>query len=220
MSNRFTHIINGLKVLREIYPNNEMVNKMLNSLSKSWEPKVTIIEETKDLNLLLLDELISSLLTYKMKINHNAQEIKEAPKKVGVPFKSTTCEKDEGSSNDEEGEEEMTMFAKKFKKFMKFNKAERFRRRDIIKGEPSKKENKSIIFYECKKSSHIKFDYPQLKKKGALKQNKKAMMATWSYNDSSDSDEDNEVANLCFMVIEKPKEEEHCFKASNSKNNS
>ncbi|KAK8348983.1 hypothetical protein V6Z12_A06G114900 [Gossypium hirsutum] len=140
-----------------------------------------------------------------MKINHKAQEIKEAPKKVGVPFKSTTCEKDEGSSNDEEGEEEMTMFAKKFKKFMKFNKAERFRRRDIIKGEPSKKGNKSIIFYECKKSSHIKFDYPQLKKKGALKQNKKAMMATWSYNDSSDSDEDNEVANLCFMVIEKPK---------------
>ncbi|KAH1107791.1 hypothetical protein J1N35_011559 [Gossypium stocksii] len=70
-----------------------------------------------------------------MKINHNAQEIKEAPKKVEVAFKSTTCEEDEDSSNDDE-DEEMAMFVKKFKKFMKFDKVKRFLRRDIIKGEP------------------------------------------------------------------------------------
>ncbi|KAH1047234.1 hypothetical protein J1N35_038018 [Gossypium stocksii] len=45
----------------------------------------------------------------------------------------------------------MAMFAKKFKKLMKFNKAKRFLRRDIIKGEPNKKENDPIICYECKK---------------------------------------------------------------------
>ncbi|KAG8481173.1 hypothetical protein CXB51_025985 [Gossypium anomalum] len=105
MSGRFTHIINGLKALRKIYPNKEMVKKMLNSLPKSWGPKVTAIEESKDINLLSLDELIGSFLTYEMKINHNAQEIKEAPKKVGFSFKSTTCEKDEGSSNDDDEEE-------------------------------------------------------------------------------------------------------------------
>ncbi|KAH1056611.1 hypothetical protein J1N35_034676 [Gossypium stocksii] len=72
MSSRFTHIINGLKVLRKIHPNNDMVNKMLNSLPKSWKPRVKAIEESKDLNLLLLDELISYLLTYEIKINYNA----------------------------------------------------------------------------------------------------------------------------------------------------
>ncbi|XP_017628453.1 uncharacterized protein LOC108471331 [Gossypium arboreum] len=76
-----------------------------------------------------------------MKINYNAQEIKEAPKKMGFSFKSITCEKDEGSSNDDD-DEEMVMFAKKFKKFMKFNKAKRFPRKDIIKGEP--KEEKVV----------------------------------------------------------------------------
>ena len=31
------------------------------------------------------------------------------------------------------------------------------------------------------------------------------MMETWSNNDSSDCDEDNEVANFCLMAIEEPK---------------
>ncbi|XP_016743097.1 uncharacterized protein [Gossypium hirsutum] len=75
MSDRFTHIINGLKALGKTYPNKEMVKKMLNSLPTSWEPKVMAIEESKDLNSLSLDELIGSLLTYEMKINYNAKEI-------------------------------------------------------------------------------------------------------------------------------------------------
>ncbi|KAH1121294.1 hypothetical protein J1N35_004454 [Gossypium stocksii] len=72
MFSRFTNIINGLKTLGKIHPNKEMVKKMLNSLPKSWEPKIMAIEELKDFNLLSLDELICSLLTYEMKINHNA----------------------------------------------------------------------------------------------------------------------------------------------------
>ncbi|KAK5842733.1 hypothetical protein PVK06_005121 [Gossypium arboreum] len=58
------------------HPNKEMVKKMLNSLLTSWEPRVTVIEELKDLNSLSLDELIGSLLTYEMKINYNAKETK------------------------------------------------------------------------------------------------------------------------------------------------
>ena len=52
MSDRFTDIVNGLKGLGKVYPNKEMVKKMLNSLPKSWEAKVTIIEESKNLYLL------------------------------------------------------------------------------------------------------------------------------------------------------------------------
>ncbi|KAA3487562.1 hypothetical protein EPI10_031379 [Gossypium australe] len=75
-----------------------------------------------------------------MKINHNAQEIKKAPKKVGVFFKSTTCEKDKGSSSDDE-EEGMAMFAKKFKKFIKFN----FQRKDIIEKKGALKYKKKAM---------------------------------------------------------------------------
>ncbi|MFQ6645784.1 hypothetical protein Gotur_019666 [Gossypium turneri] len=78
MFDRFTHIINGLKDFGKIYPNKEMVKKMLNNSPTSWEAKVTAVEESKNLNSLSLDELIGSLLTYEMKIYHNVQEIKEA----------------------------------------------------------------------------------------------------------------------------------------------
>lgn len=72
---------------------------------------------------------------------------------------NTTHEKNDESSNDDE-DEEMVMFARKFKKFMKFNKAKRFLWRDIIKGESSKKENDPIICYECKNLGYIKFECP------------------------------------------------------------
>ena len=70
MSDRFTDVINGLKAFRTTYPIKEMVMKLLISLPKSWEAKVTTREESKDLNNLSLDELIGSLLTHEMKINH------------------------------------------------------------------------------------------------------------------------------------------------------
>ena len=73
MYNRFTTIINNLKGLGKTYANKEMVKKILNSLPKSWEVKVTTIEESKDPNTFPLDELVGSLLTHEMKIK-NGQE--------------------------------------------------------------------------------------------------------------------------------------------------
>ncbi|KAK5843179.1 hypothetical protein PVK06_005623 [Gossypium arboreum] len=52
---------NAKEVFGKTYADKEMIRKMLNSLPKSWEAKVTAIEESKDLDTLSLDELISSL---------------------------------------------------------------------------------------------------------------------------------------------------------------
>ncbi|KAH1063995.1 hypothetical protein J1N35_028982 [Gossypium stocksii] len=116
MSECFINIMNGHKALKKTYSNKEMVKKMLNRILKSWKARVTTIEESKDLDILSLNKLIGSLLTYKQNINHSAQETNEAPKKVGVAFKSTTHEKYEASNDDDdEEEEEMVLFEKKFK---------------------------------------------------------------------------------------------------------
>ena len=197
MSDRFTDVINGLKALGKTYPNKEMVKKLLNSLPKSWEAKVTAIEESKDPNTLSLDELIGSLLTYEMKIKHG----QEPSKKASVAFKSTTPSDDE---EEVEEDEEMAMFAKRFNKFMRMNKARRPPRKEIMKGDSSKKEKEPIICYECKKPGHIKFECPMWKKSNLKKQKKKAMVATWSDSDTSDNDEE-EVANLCLMAHDEPK---------------
>ena len=68
MYNRFTTIVNNLKGLGKAYGNKELVKKKLNSLLKSWEAKVTAIEESKDPNTFPMDELVGSLLTHEMKL--------------------------------------------------------------------------------------------------------------------------------------------------------
>ena len=56
MFTRFTDITNNLKSLCKMYTNEEIVRKILWCLPKNkWGPKVTAIEDAKDLNALALD---------------------------------------------------------------------------------------------------------------------------------------------------------------------
>ena len=56
MFTRFSDIVNCLKSLDKDFTNSDLVRKILRSLSRSWESKVTAIQEAKDLNKLPLDE--------------------------------------------------------------------------------------------------------------------------------------------------------------------
>ncbi|CAL9121338.1 unnamed protein product [Musa textilis] len=66
MYTRFTDVVNSLKSLGKYFSNFKLTNKILRSLPKSWDPKITVIQESKDLNVYSLEELIGSLLTYEM----------------------------------------------------------------------------------------------------------------------------------------------------------
>ena len=66
MFSHFTNIINRLKCLGKMYSNSDLVKKVLRSLPRTWEPKVTAIQEAKDLNTYTLDEMLSSLMTYEL----------------------------------------------------------------------------------------------------------------------------------------------------------
>ena len=70
MFTRFTDITNGLKSLGRIYSNADLVQKILRSLPDKWDPKVTAIQETKDLSKLSLDELMGSLITHELTMQH------------------------------------------------------------------------------------------------------------------------------------------------------
>lgn len=54
----FADIINSLKAHGRDILNVELENEILRSLLKSWEPKVTLILEVKDLSTLELEQLI------------------------------------------------------------------------------------------------------------------------------------------------------------------
>ena len=172
---------------------------------------MTAIEESKDPNTFPLDELVGSLLTHEMKVKQGEESNKKAlekSNKVRVALKSTIQEKEKYDQDGSHEDEDMAIFTRKFNKYMrmkKYGNARKPQRREIIKGESSKRENDPIVCYESKKPGHIKFDCPLLNKQ-SKRPSKKAMVATWSDSDAFDDDSYNdEVANLCLIAVDDSK---------------
>ncbi|KAA0050556.1 gag-proteinase polyprotein [Cucumis melo var. makuwa] len=65
-------------------PNSKIVQKVLRSLPRKFDMKVTVIEEAHDITTLRLDELFGSLLTFEM-----ATVDRESKKGNGIAFIST-----------------------------------------------------------------------------------------------------------------------------------
>ncbi|GAV84579.1 zf-CCHC domain-containing protein/DUF4219 domain-containing protein/UBN2 domain-containing protein [Cephalotus follicularis] len=209
MFSRFTNIINALQALDKTYSNSEMVRKILRCLPRSWMPKVTAIEEAKNLNVLPLEDLLGSLMTHELSMQKkDDDEDKEKKKKKIVALKSSLIE----DSKDDDDDEELALITRKFKKFLASKKkfGGKSNKKIYQKGEPSKLEE--IICFDCNKPGHYKSDCPRLKKKDLLKKKKKkkAMIATWDDSDESSSDEDSneEVAQIALMALEEEEEEE------------
>ena len=66
MFSRFQTLVAGLQVLKKSYTTAYHVKKILRSLPAKWRPKVTAIEEARDLNTLSLENLISSLKCHEL----------------------------------------------------------------------------------------------------------------------------------------------------------
>ena len=97
---RLTEITNSLKGLRKEYSNAELVKKVLKSLPHSWHTKATVIEKSKDLSILSLEELICSLMTYERNVKRNEEDPK---KKKTIALKTTKVSKN--SSKYEESDD-------------------------------------------------------------------------------------------------------------------
>ncbi|KAH9685489.1 Integrase catalytic domain-containing protein [Citrus sinensis] len=188
MYTRFTDIVNTLGALGKTFSNSEKVKKIIRSLPKEWRPKRTTIEEDKDLNVLPIDDLIGSFISYEEDL---ATEKGHEKKKKNIALKASKRESDEESEIDDE---ELAMLARRLRKFYKKNNEQR-----KFRGYKNKKEkNEQITCYECKKPGHIRPECPLLNK---LK--KKAMVATWDDSDeeTSDDDEQQEMKNLALMAV-------------------
>jgi len=69
MYSRFQTLVSGLQILKKSYVASDHVNKILRSLPAKWRPKVTAIEEAKDLNTLSVEDLINSLKCHEIGLN-------------------------------------------------------------------------------------------------------------------------------------------------------
>ena len=105
-----------------------MVKKILRSLSKAWHPKVTTIQEAKDLNVLSLDALIWSLKTQKIEVNEGAEESNIKAKSIALKSaqrKSSSSkamkvaeesEEDEEDTSEDDDEDEIAHLARRISK--------------------------------------------------------------------------------------------------------
>ncbi|GJV75042.1 hypothetical protein Tco_1506626 [Tanacetum coccineum] len=116
---RFNTIITSLKALDESFSSRNHVRKFLRDLLTKWRPKVTAIEESKDLSTLPLDELIGNLKVYEVVLEKDS----EASKIKKEKYKSLALNARKVSSDEEEScsgsDEEYTMAVRDFKKFFR-----------------------------------------------------------------------------------------------------
>ncbi|KAL5559477.1 hypothetical protein UlMin_035688 [Ulmus minor] len=126
-------------------------------------------------------------MTHEITMKQNIDDSVKMEKERNLAFSSSTS-----NSVDEK---DIALLARKFKRFLKYD---RRNRKSSMKENDEKPKRSEMICYECNKPGHIKPDCPQLKH-----MKKKAMVATWDDDDSSDSESENdEQANVCFMTIQ------------------
>ncbi|GJX86782.1 retrovirus-related pol polyprotein from transposon TNT 1-94 [Tanacetum coccineum] len=95
---RFNTIINSLKALDEGYFSKNYVRKFLRALHPKWRAKVTVIEESKDLTSLSLDELIRNLKIHEMIIKKDSKIVKAMGERKSLALKAKKESSDEECS--------------------------------------------------------------------------------------------------------------------------
>nr|GEX82533.1 retrovirus-related Pol polyprotein from transposon TNT 1-94 [Tanacetum cinerariifolium] len=84
-----------LKALDEGYSSKNYVRKFLRALRPKWRANVTAIEESKDLTLLSLDELIGNLKVHEMIIKKDSKIVKAKVKRKSIALKAKKESSDE-----------------------------------------------------------------------------------------------------------------------------
>ncbi|GJX19211.1 hypothetical protein Tco_0221888 [Tanacetum coccineum] len=113
---RFNTIITCLKALDEGYSSKNNVRKFLRAVHPKWRKKVTVIEESKDLTSLSLDEFIGNLKVYEMIIKKDSEIVKAKVERKSLALKAKKILGDESVRHFGSETEEYAIGGKSFKK--------------------------------------------------------------------------------------------------------
>ncbi|XP_057452607.1 uncharacterized protein LOC130744438 [Lotus japonicus] len=186
MFGRFQTVVNGLRNLDRKYENVDQIIKILRCLPRKWRPKVTAIQEAKDLSTLRLEDLLGSLKVHEIELAHDEGLKKQ--KNIAFKANSSKAIQTKEQSEEEESSEEMSDDEQAL-----FNR------------NGSNLDKSNITCFECKKPGHIKPDCPRLAKKSGKKpfyKKKKALAAGWDESeDGSEDDDEDEDDDALFALM-------------------
>ncbi|XP_050889874.1 uncharacterized protein LOC127095195 [Lathyrus oleraceus] len=150
----------------------KLVKKTLRSLSKFFDMKATTIEEARGISFMRVDELIGSLQTFELGISEKTEK-----KTKSITFVSNT--ENEQNQCDLDIDEGMTnalvLLGRQFNK-----------RRSRTKERSN--QGKGIQCHGCEGFRHIRDEYPTY-----LKKQKKGLSFSWSDEDNSESEPEEEA---------------------------
>ena len=110
---KLNDVVNFAYNLDEIYDQPKIVRKILRSLTENFRPKVTAITESKDLDSILIDELVGSLQSYEL-------DLPKTNKSKSMALKSVD-NVDGNGFDDELSSIEIAYLAKNFRNFLRNN---------------------------------------------------------------------------------------------------
>ncbi|GKA81493.1 hypothetical protein Tco_0788185 [Tanacetum coccineum] len=171
------------------------VRKFLRALPTKWRPKVTAIEESKDLSTLPLDELIGNLNFYEVVLEKDSEISKNKKEKYkSLALKARKVLSEEEASSSDSKDEEYVMAVRDFKNFFrrrgKFVRQPHDDKKNFRKVKEDKKEKEDRRCFKCGDPNHFISDYP----KHSFNY-QKAFIVGWS-----GSEEDTKKEEVCLMA--------------------
>ena len=112
---KLTDIVNSAFNIREIIPEPKIVRKVLRSLPERFHAKITVIEESKDIDKIPLTELVGNLQTYELGLSKIEKSSKSKSKSMALKAKNN----DTDESLDDKDSKMKSYITRQFKKFMK-----------------------------------------------------------------------------------------------------
>ncbi|GKC94572.1 zf-CCHC domain-containing protein [Tanacetum coccineum] len=185
------------QVLDESFSSRNHVRKFFRALPPKWCPKVTAIQESKDLSTLLLDELIGNLKVYEVLFEKDSEASKNKKEKYkSLALKAKKVSTDEEASSLDTEDEEYAMTVTIFKKFLrrrgKFVRQPHDDKKAFRKANEDKRGKVDRKCFKCGDPNHFISDCP----KHSYNDQKAFIGGSWS-----DSDEDKYLKKdeICLM---------------------
>ncbi|KAF1864587.1 hypothetical protein Lal_00039215 [Lupinus albus] len=123
LQKRFTHLKNHLIALGKVLSNSDLNLKVIRSLSRQWQPKVTAISEKKSLSKMSLPALFDKFQEHELELSQLDQHEEQEKKKKKISLKAKVDKYDSsGDESEKEVIEDINLLVRKFSKFLKRNK--------------------------------------------------------------------------------------------------
>ncbi|GKB20545.1 zf-CCHC domain-containing protein [Tanacetum coccineum] len=192
--NIWDSLITTHQALDESFSSHNHVRKFLRALPSKWRPKVTLIEESKDLSKLSLDKLVGNLKVYEVVLEKDLEIAKNKKEKYkSLALKARQVLSDEDASSSDSNDEEYAMAVRDFKKFFrrrgKFVRQPYDDKKNFRKVNEDKKEDRRC--FKCGDLNHFISDCP----KNSFGDQKAFVIRSWS-----DSGDDSKKEEICLMA--------------------